>query len=77
MQSNFGLAIRHNQQNLYGMKKAVDAILWHCTDFPDDSYRIGFCPSSENTWCKWRQDERNHTSRYRKNINLKPTSMDS
>ena len=70
MQNYFGLAIRQNKQNLYEMKKAVGAILWHCTDFSDEKYRHRFCPSSENSWCKWRQDERNHTSRYRKNINL-------
>ena len=70
MQNYFGLAIRQNQGNLYGMKKAIGAILWHCTDFKDDSYRHRYCPVGPDSWCKWRQDQDNGTSKYKKNINL-------
>ena len=33
MQNYFGRAIRENKNNLYAMKKATGAILWHCTNF--------------------------------------------
>lgn len=35
MQNYYGLAIRSNSDNFYAMKKAVGAILWHCTFFTD------------------------------------------
>ena len=39
LQNFYGIAIRENQGKLYQMKKAVDAILYHCTDFEDDEKR--------------------------------------
>ena len=74
MQNYFGLAIRKNQQNLSEMKKAVGAMLWHCTDFQDENFRHRFCPSNEDSWCKWRRDERNHTSTHK---GYQFSSMDS
>ena len=56
-QNYFGLAIRQNQGQLYAMKKAVGAVLWHCTDFDDNSYRHRFCPTGETTWCKWQREK--------------------
>ena len=36
------------------MKKAIGAILWHCTRFKekDDDYRHRFCPLGKERWCK-------------------------
>ena len=31
LQKFYGIAIRQNIGNFYKIKKAVDAILWHCT----------------------------------------------
>ena len=70
MQSYFGLAIRQNQGDLYGKKKAIGAILWHCTDFKDESYQHRYCPIGPESWCKWRQDQGNGVSKHKKNINL-------
>ena len=53
LQNYCGMAIRQNKGDLYKMKKAVGAVLWHCTAFDDDDFRHRFCPVSENTWCKW------------------------
>ena len=39
MQNFYGLAIRQNTGNLYSMKKAVGAILHHCTKSNDDVKR--------------------------------------
>ena len=35
------------------MKKAIRAILFHCTEMNDESSCHRFCPQIEDTWCKW------------------------
>ena len=57
LQNYYGMAIRQNKGDLYKMKKAVGAVLWHCTAFDDDDFRHRFCPVSENTWCKWQHSK--------------------
>ena len=52
MQNYYGMAIRGNKNDLYAMKKAASAILWHCTDFENKEYCHRFCP--ENSWCKYK-----------------------
>ena len=44
IQNYYCLAIRNNRNDLYGMKKAVGAILFHCTGMNDDTSRHRFCP---------------------------------
>ena len=70
MQNYYGLAIRKNLSNVYAMKKAVFAILFHSTEFPDQNFRHSFCPRSENTWCKWQYDKIKGTSFYKNKISL-------
>ena len=66
MQNYYGMAIRQNKNNLYSMKKATCAILWHCTDFKDKKFRHRFCPKSEDSWCKYHKDPSN----YKPSVNL-------
>ena len=70
MQNFYGMAIRNNTDNLYAMKEAVGAILWHCTDFKDENFRHRFCPEHKNTWCKWQLDKINGTSLYKGKISV-------
>ena len=49
----YGIAIRQNSGNLYQMKEAISAILWHCTDINDIEVRHQFCPKGESSWCKY------------------------
>ena len=42
LQNYYGMAIRQNKDDLYGMKKAVGAILFHCSDIADDNIRHKF-----------------------------------
>ena len=44
LQNFYGIVIRENQGQLYKMKKAVGAILYHCTNFEDNEKRQQFCP---------------------------------
>ena len=70
MQNFYGLAIRNNTTNLYAMKKAVWAILHHCTAFEDNKYRHQFCPPGETTWCKWKFDQLKGTKTYKPHVNI-------
>jgi len=61
MQNYYGLAIRRNTSNLYAMKKAVYAILFHFTENADASERHKFCPRDADSWCKyWSKDNKNY-----------------
>ena len=42
MQNFYGIAIRQNLNDKYEMKKAVGAILFHCTDITDAESRHRF-----------------------------------
>ena len=53
MQNFYGLAIRSNKDNLYAMKKAVYAILFHFTDISNLATRHMFCLRDEKSWCKY------------------------
>ena len=66
MQNYYGLAIRQNQGELYKMKKAIGAVLWHCTEFEEEPVRHRFCPTDANTWCKWQHDRINGGNKYRR-----------
>ena len=52
------------------MKKAVGAILYHCTDFADQNSRHLFCPKTEDTWCKWQLDKLKGTTKYKNHISI-------
>ena len=39
------------------MKKAVGAILWHCTDMKDIEVHHQFCQKEESSWCKYQRDK--------------------
>ena len=72
MQNYYGIAIRKNKGDLYAMKKAVGAILWHCSEFPDRdmAYCHRYCPPGKDTSCKYKLDHENQTNNYKSNINL-------
>ena len=51
------------------MKKAVAAVLFHCTDMPDVE-RHKFCPRTATTWCKWQRDAASKITSYKPKVNL-------
>ena len=57
MQNYYGMAIRQNRGHLYPMKKAVGAVLWHCTAHDNDEIRHQFCPNGHEPWCKWKKHQ--------------------
>ena len=80
MQKFYGLAIRQNPGNLYAMKKAIGAILSHCTDYSEripnsvfadnNEYRHRFCPRDVHTWCKFQKDKTTKKKTDKDKINL-------
>ena len=70
LQNFYGLAIRQNQGNLANMKRAIGAILYHCSNIPDKEIRHQFCPKTKDSWCKWQLDKLNNTSHHKDRINL-------
>ena len=52
MQNYYSMAIRQNIDTLYAMRRAVGAVLYHCTDIKDESVRHQFCPHGASSWCK-------------------------
>ena len=70
LQNYFGLAIRQNSGNLYAMKKAIGAVLWHSTEFADKGYQHRFCPSGTSSWCKWKRDQEDGAKKYRQTTSI-------
>ena len=52
------------------MKKAVGAVLFHCTDIDNEEMRHRYCPSTRDSWCKWQTDRINGTQHYTKRVDL-------
>ena len=69
LQNYFGMAIRQNSGQLYAMKKAIGAALFHCSDL-DESDRHKLCPQTMNSCCKWQKDKINDSKTYKAKINL-------
>ena len=70
MQNYYGFTIRQNQGELYKMKKAIGAVLWHSTEFVDEAFRHRFCPIDANTWRMWQFDRINRENKYRTKVGI-------
>ena len=69
MQNCYGKEIRSNSNELYAIRKAVGASLWHCTEFHDNEYWHLYCP--EDSWCPSKQsDNKIDQNDYISHINL-------
>ena len=53
MQNYFGIAIRNNNTSVDDMKKAIGAVLYHCSEANDPEARHMYCDRTEGTWCKY------------------------
>lgn len=56
LQNYYGIAIRSNAGDLYGMKKSVAAIIHHCSVCKTKDFQHMYCPTTENTWCRYQSD---------------------
>ena len=70
LQNYYGMAIRSNTDDINAMKRAVGAVLFHCSDVQLETERHKFCPTGENSWCKWQSDKVTGRNEYKKKLNL-------
>ena len=81
MQNFYGIEIRPNNE-LVPMKKAIAAILRHCTDFKQhkeneeeiedekEERSHQFCPPDSFTWCKYQKSKLTGKQKYKSKINI-------
>ena len=62
LQNYFGIAIRRNTHDLLEMKKAVGAVVYHCSDASNSEARHMFCSKKPGTWCKYHESKINGTN---------------
>ena len=66
LQNYYGLALRQSTgATVYQLKKAVGAVLFHCSEASDLDTRHQMCPSSKDSCCKYQADKLNGTSTYK------------
>ena len=70
MQTYYGMAIRQNVNSLYQMKKAVVAILFHCSENVNMEECHKFCPRTAKSWCKFQADKVTNKTTYKPNITI-------
>ena len=63
LQNYFGIAIRQSIRNtIYQLKKAIEAVLFHCSEAADLETRHQMCPRTADSWCKYQADKLNNTN---------------
>ena len=66
LQNYFGIAIRQcTGTNVYDLKKAIGADLFHWSEASDLNTRHSMCPRTSDSWCKFQADKVNSTSLYK------------
>lgn len=76
LQNYYGMAIRQNKDNLYGMKKSVAAVIHHCSSATTNEERHLYCPRNVNSWCKYQADKISGKETYKQKISIPPTVSD-
>ena len=57
LQNYHDMATRQNTCSLFSMKKAVGAVLYHCSDTANEEVRHQFCPKEPEGRYKWQSDK--------------------
>ena len=52
-------------KTVYEFKKAVGAVLFHCSEASNLDTRHQMCPRSSESWCKFQADKINNTGLYK------------
>ena len=64
MQNYYGIAIRSNVGNLASVKKAILAILFHCSSSKGNNYH-NHCPLGKESWCGFQVDRAGKTNLFK------------
>ena len=66
LQNYFGIAVRQcSGKSVYEMKKAIGAVLFHCSEAKSLENRHMMCPQTSESWFKYQADKINHTNTYK------------
>ena len=58
LQNYYGIAIRSScHRNVYSLKKAIAAVLYHCSEASSLEAQHQFCPTGIDSWCKYYADK--------------------
>lgn len=78
LQNYYGIAVRQSTgKTVYEMKKAIGAVLFHCTDAGDPEVRHRMCPRTPDTWCTYQADKINGTSKHVCKAGIPPIVSDA
>ena len=69
LENCFEMAIRQNSDVPF-VKKAIGAVLFHCSESECDEQRHLVCPRTKNSWCKWESDQITEKETYKAKIIL-------
>ena len=71
LQNYYGMVIRNNVGDLYGMKKSVRPTLFHNCDIANAEEKHQFCPHLRTSWSMWWSDKiAPGQNKYRKKLSL-------
>ena len=71
LQNYYGMVIRNNVGDLYGMEKSVGATLFHNFDMANEEERHQYCPRLSTSWCMWWSNKLTPgQNKYRKKLSL-------
>ena len=66
LQNYFRIAIRQcNGTTVYELKKAIGAVLFHCSETSDLNTQHSMCPRTIDSWCKFQAHKINNTNLYK------------
>ena len=78
MQNYFGIAIRQfTGTTVYELKKAVETVLFHCSEASDLNTRHNMSPRTSDSLCKFQADKVNNTNLYKYKPGLPAIIMDT
>ena len=65
LQNYYGIAVRqYTGNNVYELKKAIGAILYHLSEADLDDMQHQFCPQHPETWCAYQLDILHNKNNY-------------
>ena len=66
LQNYFGIAIRQCAgETVFETKKAIGAVLFHCSQASNLDTKLQMCPREPDSWCKYQADKQNNTTTYK------------
>ena len=68
LQNYYGMAIRQNAKTVPEMRKAIGAVLCHCSESSSEETHHLYCPKDKDTWCKWQNVKLTGENKYNEKL---------